>query len=50
MPLESNEELSALKEEVNSVNEKLQQLTPEELEQVSGGTIKLKVKKRRAIG
>ena len=33
----TKEELDALKEEVNSVNEKLKELTPEELEQVNGG-------------
>ena len=33
----SKEELDALKEEVNNVNEKLNELTPEELEQVTGG-------------
>ena len=33
----TKEELDALKEEVEAVNEKLQELTPEELEQVSGG-------------
>ena len=33
----SKEELNALKEEVEAVNEKLQELTPEELEQVNGG-------------
>ena len=33
----SREELKTLKEEVESVNEKLKELTPEELEQVSGG-------------
>ena len=33
----SKEELNKLKEEVKSVNEKLQELTPEELEQVNGG-------------
>ena len=33
----SKEELNALKEEVETVNEKLQKLTPEELEQVNGG-------------
>ena len=33
----SKEELNKLKEEVESVNEKLQELTPEELEQVNGG-------------
>ena len=30
-------ELNALKEEVEAVNEKLNELTPEELEQVNGG-------------
>ena len=33
----SKEELNALKEEVETVNEKLQELTEEELEQVNGG-------------
>ena len=33
----SKEELDALKEEVEAVNEKLQELTPEEIAQVSGG-------------
>ena len=33
----SKEELDVLKEEVETVNEKLQKLTPEELEQVNGG-------------
>ena len=33
----SKEELNALKEEVETVNEKLQELTEEELEQVTGG-------------
>ena len=33
----TKEELDALKEEVNNVNEKLKELTPEELEQVNGG-------------
>ena len=33
----TKEELNALKEEVESVNEKLQELTEEELEQVTGG-------------
>ena len=35
--MKSKEELNKLKEEVNSVNEKLKELTPEELEQVNGG-------------
>ena len=33
----TKEELVAIKEEVETVNEKLQKLTPEELEQVNGG-------------
>ena len=33
----SNEELNKIKEEVEAVNEKLQELTEEELEQVTGG-------------
>ncbi len=33
----TKEELNALKEEVETVNEKLQELTEEELEQVTGG-------------
>ena len=33
----SKEELNALKEEVESISEKLKELTPEELEQVNGG-------------
>ena len=35
--MRSKEELNKLKEEVKSVNEKLKELTPEELEQVTGG-------------
>ena len=35
--MKSKEELDALKEEVETVNEKLSELTPEELEQVTGG-------------
>ena len=35
--MKSKEELNALKEEIESVNEKLQELTEEELEQVTGG-------------
>ena len=35
--MKSKEELNALKEEVEAVNEKLSELTPEELEQVNGG-------------
>ena len=33
----TKEELNKIKEEVETVNEKLQKLTPEELEQVNGG-------------
>ena len=33
----SKEELNKLKEEVEAVNEKLQELTPEEIAQVTGG-------------
>ena len=35
--MKSKEELKALKEEVEAVNEKLAELTPEEIAQVSGG-------------
>ena len=35
--MKSKEELNAIKEEVNKVNEKICELTPEELEQVWGG-------------
>ena len=35
--MKSKEELNKLKEEVETVNEKLQELTEEELEQVNGG-------------
>ena len=37
--MKSKEELDALKEEVEAVNEKLQELTPEEIAQVSGGRV-----------
>ena len=33
----SKEELDALKEEINKVNEKIRELTPEELKEVTGG-------------
>lgn len=36
-PMKTKEELNALKEEVETVNKKLHDLTDEELEQVSGG-------------
>ena len=35
--MKTKEELNALKEEFESVNEKLAELTPEELEKVNGG-------------
>ena len=41
--MKSKEELDALKEEVETVNGKLQELTPEELEQVTGGAAGPKV-------
>ena len=37
--MKTKEELNTLKEEVETVNEKLHELTPEELEQVTGGWI-----------
>ena len=36
--MKSKEELNKIKEEVESINEKLQELTPEELEKVTGGS------------
>ena len=36
----SKEELNKLKEEVEAVNEKLQELTEEEIAQVSGGVVR----------
>ena len=35
--MKTKEELDALKEEVEAVSKKLQELTPEEIAQVSGG-------------
>ena len=37
--MKTKEELNALKEEVEAVNEKLAELTPEEIAQVSGGLV-----------
>ena len=37
--MKTKEELNALKEEVESVNEKLAELTPEEIAQVTGGGV-----------
>ena len=45
----TKEELDALKEEINKVNKKICELTPEELEQVTGG-IKLEVKVGEILG
>ena len=39
--MKTKEELNALKEEVETLNEKLAELTEEELAQVSGGMVKL---------
>ena len=39
--MKTKEELNALKEEVETLNKKLHELTDEELEQVSGGGVKL---------
>ena len=39
----SKEELNKIKEEVEAVNEMLQELTPEELEQISGGTLSSRI-------
>ena len=39
----TKEELNALKKEVEAVNEELQELTPEELEQISGGTLNSRI-------
>ena len=38
--MKSKEELNIIKEEVESLNEKLTELTEEELEQVTGGAAK----------
>ena len=37
--MKTKEELNALKEEVETLNEKLQELTPEEIAQVNGGLV-----------
>ena len=39
--MKTKEELNALKEEVETLNEKLAELTEEELAQVAGGSVKL---------
>ena len=41
--MKTKEELNALKEDVEAVNEELQELTPEELEQISGGTLSSRI-------
>ena len=40
----TQEELNAIKEEVESMNKKLAELTEEELEQVAGGNIEQEIK------
>ena len=45
----TNEELDALKEEVEAVNEKLAELTEEELAQVNGGVVGLALGVKRDI-
>ena len=41
--MKTKEELNALKEEVETLNRKLHELTEEELEQVNGGYMKVQV-------
>ncbi|MBQ0143125.1 MAG: class IIb bacteriocin, lactobin A/cerein 7B family [Prevotellaceae bacterium] len=48
--MKSKEELNELKKEVESVNEKLQELTEEELEQVTGGLAPLLVDEPSVFG
>ena len=38
--MKTKEELNALKEEVEAVNEKLAELTPEEIAQITGGGVR----------
>ena len=47
--MKTKEELDALKEEVDNLNDKLKELTPEELEQVSGGVVH-GIRQARAFG
>ena len=42
--MKTKEELNAIKEEVETLNKKLAELSEEELEQVSGGIPRLKIK------
>ena len=42
--MKTKEELDALKEEVETLNKKLAELTEEELEQVTGGNIEQEIK------
>ena len=44
--MKTNEELNALKNEVEVLNQKLSALTEEELEQVMGGNIEQEIKNR----
>ena len=41
--MKTKEELKALKEEVETINKKLAELSEEELEQVSGGVPRMKI-------
>ncbi len=45
----TKEELNKLKEEVEAINEKLAELTPEEIAQVSGGAGDLQANKYRIM-
>ena len=47
--MKTKEELNKLKEEVEAVNEKLNELTPEELEKVNGGVVH-DIRQDRALG
>ena len=47
--MKTKEELDALKEEVDNLNDKLKEHTPEELEQVSGGVVH-GIRQARAFG
>ena len=46
--MKTKEELNKLKEEVEAVNEKLQELTPEEIAQVTGGVASVYIKQIEA--
>ena len=48
--MKTKEELDALKEEVEAVNEKLAELTPEEIAQVSGGAVPPVLYRHQRVG